>query len=75
VVVVLRLQGNAPAGRYGPLAGQQLDDGMSLPFEPGATTEGFPLGVWETTYRSRHRDGTIDREQAAELEELPGWRW
>ena len=56
-------------------ARQQLDDGMSLPFEPGATTEGFPLAVWETTYRSRHRDGTIDREQAAELEDLPGWRW
>lgn len=56
-------------------ARQQLDGGASMPFEPGATFDGFPLDVWETTYRSRHRDGTIDREQAAELEALPGWRW
>jgi hypothetical protein len=52
-----------------------LDDGASLPFQPGTTTDGFPLAVWETTYRARHRDGTIDRDQAAELEDLPGWRW
>jgi len=52
-----------------------LEDGGSLPFEPGASVDGFPLAVWETTYRARHRDGTIDRDQAAELEGLPGWRW
>ena len=47
-----------------------------LPFPPGATAgDGFPLGVWETTYRGRHRAGTLDPEQAAELEALPGWRW
>ena len=83
LVLVLRLQGNAPPGRRGPLAGrrsffdaglwfarQQLD-GRDVPAVRARrdTTDGFPLGVWETTYRSRHRDGTIDREQAAELEE------
>ena len=48
----------------------------SLPFPPDATAaDGFPLGVWEATYRGRHRDGTLDPEQAAELEALPGWRW
>lgn len=48
----------------------------TLPFPPGATAgEGFPLGVWEATYRGRHRAGTLDPDQAAELESLPGWRW
>jgi hypothetical protein len=53
-----------------------LADGASLPFPPDATAgDGFPLGVWETTYRDQHRTGTLDPEQAAELETLPGWRW
>ncbi len=53
-----------------------IDAGAALPFPPGAaSTEGFPLGVWETTYRGRHRSGTLDPDQAAELESLPGWRW
>jgi hypothetical protein len=47
-----------------------------LPFPPESTAgDGFPLGVWEATYRGRHRDGTLDPEQAAELESLPGWTW
>ena len=54
-----------------------LADGTAaLPFPPGATAgDGFPLGVWETTYRGRHRAGTLDPDQAAELESLPGWTW
>jgi hypothetical protein len=49
---------------------------VQLPFPPDATAgDGFPLGIWESTYRSRHRAGTLDPEQAAELESLPGWRW
>ncbi|MBA2380772.1 MAG: UBP-type zinc finger domain-containing protein [Chloroflexi bacterium] len=56
--------------------GLLADGTASLPFAAEATAgEGFPLGVWEATYRRRHRDGTIDPEQAAELESLPGWRW
>ena len=48
----------------------------TLPFPRKATAgDGFPLGVWEATYRGRHRDGTIDPDQAAELESLPGWSW
>lgn len=50
-----------------------LADGGSL--QPGVSIDGFPLSVWETTYRDRHRDGTIDPDQAAALEELPGWGW
>lgn len=46
-----------------------------LPFPPESTAEGFPLGVWQTTYRGRHAAGTLDSEQAAELESLPGWTW
>lgn len=48
----------------------------TLPFPQEATAgDGFPLGVWERTYRGRHGAGTLDAEQAAELESLPGWRW
>ena len=48
----------------------------SLPFPQGATAgDGFPLGIWEATYRGRYRAGTLDPDQAAGLESLPGWRW
>lgn len=58
-------------------ARETLADGdVQLPFAPDATAaDGFPLGIWESTYRGRHRAGTLDPEQAAELESLPGWRW
>jgi hypothetical protein len=39
------------------------------------TPEGFPLGTWVATYRDRRRDGTLDPEQATNLEALPGWTW
>ena len=52
------------------------DGGVDLPFPPESTAgDGFPLGVWESTYRGRHRAGTLDPDQAAALESLPGWRW
>lgn len=52
------------------------EDGVPLPFAPDLTTpEGFPLGTWATTYASRRRDGTLDPDQARELEGLPGWPW
>jgi hypothetical protein len=57
-------------------ARQALAGGGRLPFPPGASTsDGFPLSIWETTYRGRHRAGTIDPEQAEALEALPGWDW
>jgi hypothetical protein len=56
-------------------ARRALNEGGSLPFEPGASIDGFPLAVWETTYRARYRDGTIDPDQAAAVESIPGWRW
>jgi hypothetical protein len=57
-------------------AHKAIDDGQALPFRGGLTTEdGFPLGVWESTYRGRHRAGTLDPDQARDLEALPGWRW
>jgi hypothetical protein len=57
-------------------AREAIASGVSLPFASGATTrEGFPLGVWESTYRGRRRAGTLDPDQAADLEALPGWRW
>jgi hypothetical protein len=58
-------------------AREVLESGVaSLPFPREATAgQGFPLGNWEATYRGRHRAGTLDEDQAAELESLPGWTW
>jgi hypothetical protein len=57
-------------------ARQAIDAGRSVPFPAGTTSDdGFPLGVWESTYRGRRRAGTLDPDQAAELESLPGWSW
>ena len=57
-------------------ARQAIDDGGSVPFPAGAATgDGFPLALWESTYRGRHRAGTLDPDQVAELEALPGWTW
>jgi hypothetical protein len=53
-----------------------IEAGAALPFPPGTTGEdGFPLAVWESTYRGRRRAGTLDPDQAAALEALPGWTW
>jgi hypothetical protein len=53
-----------------------IASGDPFPFPAGATAEdGFPLAVWESTYRERQRAGTLDPDQAAELEALPGWSW
>lgn len=57
-------------------AQQALENGATFPFPTDTTTEdGFPLSVWETTVRGKHRDGTLDPDQVAEVEELPGWHW
>jgi Zn-finger in ubiquitin-hydrolases and other protein len=57
-------------------AQQAIDEGGSVPFAPGAVAgDGFPLAVWESTYRGRHRAGTLDPDQASDLEALPGWTW
>ena len=57
-------------------AQQRADASGSAEPEPQETTaDGFPLGVWATTYRERRRTGELDPEQATALEELPGWRW
>lgn len=53
-----------------------IDAGAALPFPPGASgQDGFPLHTWEVTYRNRHRAGTLDPDQQAELEAIPGWHW
>jgi ubiquitin-hydrolase Zn-finger-containing protein len=57
-------------------ARQAIEQGETLPFRAGRTSDdGFPLGVWDSTYRGRHRNGTLDPDQAAALEALPGWSW
>ena len=57
-------------------AHEAIGNGASIPFAKEATSDdGFPLGVWESTYRGRHRDGTIDPDHASQLEALPGWSW
>jgi hypothetical protein len=58
-------------------AREALTSGVAqLPFPREATAgDGFPLGMWEATYRSRHQRGALYPEQTAALESLPGWRW
>jgi hypothetical protein len=57
-------------------ARRELESGATLPFPLGQVAEdGFPLAIWESTYRGRHRAGTLDPDQSSELEALPGWRW
>ena len=57
-------------------ARREIASGRALPFPAGSTAaDGFPLAIWETTYRGRQRAGTLDPDQAAELEALPGWTW
>jgi hypothetical protein len=57
------------------LAREAIAAGQTVPFAAGATARGFPLAVWESTYRGRQRAGTLDPDQASALEALPGWRW
>ena len=39
------------------------------------TAEGFPLGIWVTTYRERGRRGELEPEQRTALEGIPAWAW
>jgi hypothetical protein len=57
-------------------AQRRIAETGTLEIEPDATTaEGFELGVWATTYRDRRSAGSLDPDQATELEALPGWQW
>jgi hypothetical protein len=57
-------------------AREAIRAGATLPFPVGMTgQDGFPLHTWELTYRGRHRSGTLDPDQRAELETIPGWHW
>ena len=56
----------------------QQRTGKAGAIEPGSeetADDGFPLGTWAATYRARQSDGSIDPEQAAAMEALPGWSW
>lgn len=56
--------------------GKRIEQGLSLDIpDDELTSEGFPLGQWATTYRKRHRTGTMNPEQVAALEAVPGWEW
>jgi superfamily II DNA or RNA helicase len=37
--------------------------------------DGFNLGGWINTQRSAHVDGSLSRDRAERLEQLPGWTW
>ena len=35
----------------------------------------FPLGKWVSRKRHGYKKGKLSRERAADLEEIPGWKW
>jgi hypothetical protein len=37
--------------------------------------KGFPLGRWVAEMRRRREAGELTDGQAAQIDELPGWRW
>ncbi len=39
------------------------------------TEDGFPLGQWVNTVRSRKKAGSLRPENVKHVEELPGWSW
>ena len=39
------------------------------------TVEGYKLGQWVTTQRSRHAEGTLDADREHRLQDVPGWTW
>jgi hypothetical protein len=55
-------------------AGRHLEHGGE-PDSDHVTEEGFPLGSWFAHVRDLRAAGTLDPEDAAEIEALPNWRW
>jgi hypothetical protein len=49
-------------------AGPDLDEGFTF-------GKGFPLGRWVAEMRRRRAAGELSKEQGAQIDELPGWRW
>jgi len=60
---------------YSRLVKYANENGTSqVPFQY-VTEDGFQLGVWLNTARSRKKAGSLSTENAKQLEGLPGWTW
>ena len=60
---------------YSRLVKYTKENGTSrVPFQY-VTEDGFQLGQWVNTLRSRKRTGSLRTEYSKQLEELPGWTW
>ena len=60
---------------YSRLVKYTKENGTSqVPFQY-VTEDGFQLGQWVNTVRSRKKTGSLRTENAKQLEELPGWTW
>jgi hypothetical protein len=60
---------------YSRLVKYTKENGTSqVPFQY-VTEDGFQLGQWVNTARSRKKAGSLRTENAKQLEELPGWTW
>jgi hypothetical protein len=53
-----------------------LDAGGDPNVDEGFTFgQGFPLGRWVAEMRRRRAAGDLGRDQSAQIEDFPGWRW
>ncbi len=58
------------------IAGEILAAGGTLAEDPGPVAgEAFPLGDWVARVRALRAAGTLDADDTAAIEALPGWSW
>jgi hypothetical protein len=49
--------------------------GLTLENPDVSTADGFDLGEWAAYVRAQRGAGTLDANDAAAIEALPGWTW
>ena len=58
------------------VAAKTLEGGGTLDVpQDHVTNHGFPLGEWVAYVREAHGDGSLDPDDTALVELIPGWQW